>query len=124
MTNSPATQSASLQLTPGAVNADAQGAANEKLAWTGVLQVKGREFALVTRLSALDMVLLQEAQDSGQLRELITAIARLVQKDQREALAEFFLSDPDDDDDRVTLDDALEALSNGLEQIAARPTDK
>lgn len=103
-----------------------QGAAIEAAAaaWTGKLTVGPHTFDLVSRLSALDMVILQEAQDSGQFRQIIEAVPRLVQKAQQQALKDYLLSDPDSEDDRVTLDDVLQALQNGLEQLAARPTDR
>jgi len=123
--------STSLDLTPGAAPTPVQGAAAESVQWTGQLLVGPAEhtdrrtsYELVPTLTALDMVLLQEAQDSGKFREIITAIQQLVVKHQREALIAQLLSDPDDARDRMTLDDCLEVLANGMEQIAARPTVK
>lgn len=123
--------STSLDLTPGAAPTAVQGAAAESVQWTGTLLVGPDEhpdrkvgYELVPTLTALDMVLLQEAQDSGKFREIITAIKQLVAKPQRDALIAQLLSDPDDVRDRMTLDDCLEVLANGMEQIAARPTVK
>lgn len=123
--------STSLDLTPSSAPTPVQGAAAESVAWTGQLSVGPSEhpdrhvgYELVPTLTALDMVLLQEAQDSGKFREIITAIKQLVVKHQRDALVAQLLSDPDDVRDRMTLDDCLEVLANGMEQIAARPTVK
>lgn len=121
----------SLELTPGSAPTPVQGAAAEAVRWTGKLPVgpadlsrQRTEYDLVPVLSALDMVVLQEAQDSGKFREIIQAIQQLVPKPQREALVGQLLGDPDDALDRITLDDCLEILANGMEQIAARPTAK
>lgn len=132
MPTTPAIQSAPLpnteplQLAPGSTPTPVQAAVIEssKAAWTGLVELKGRQYPLVTKLSALDMCILQEAEDSQQFREIISAIPRLVQKTHRDAFLEHLLSDPENDEDKVELDDALEAMRSGLEQIAARPTDK
>lgn len=139
MTQTPATASApvpavpgqSLDLTPGSAPTPVQGAAAEVVQWTGKLLVgpsdpsrQKTEYDLVPVLSALDMVVLQEAQDSGKFREIIEAIQQLVAKPQRDQLVAQLLGDPDDPLDRITLDDCLEILANGMEQIAARPTVK
>lgn len=123
--------STSLDLSPGTAPTPVQGAAAESVAWTGQLLVGPSEhpdrkvaYELVPTLTALAMVVLQEAQDSGKFREIITAIKQLVVKHQRDALMAQLLSDPDDVRDRLTLDDCLEVLANGMEQIAARPTSK
>lgn len=118
------TQQAPLDLTPGAAPQQVVGAALEKIEYTGVLTVGTRQFNLVTKLSALDMVILQEAQESGQFRKIIEAVPRLVQKPQQADLQEYLLSDPDDEADRITLDDVLNAMTNGLEQLSSRPTDR
>lgn len=138
MTQTPAASTApvpatgtSLDLTPGAAPTQVQGAAAEVVQWTGKLDVgpadktrQQTQFDLVPVLSALDMVVLQEAQDSGKFREIIEAIQQLVLKPQREQLVAILLGDPDDPLDRIQLDDCLEILANGMEQIAARPTGK
>lgn len=123
--------STSLQLKPGSVPTPVQGAAITATAWTGQLLVGPSEHAdrkvayeLVSSLSALDMVLMQEAQDSGKFRELIEAIKHLVPFHQRDALVAQMLTEPADYRDRMTLDDCMEVLASGLEQIAARPTNK
>lgn len=120
-----------LNLVPSAANAPAVAAAAEKVQWTGKLEIgpddqtrSRMSFSLITRLSALDMVIMQEAQDSGSFRKIIEAVPRLVVKSEREQMIDYLLSDPDDDRDRLTLDNILEALSNGLEQISNRPTDR
>lgn len=127
----PATPGQSLDLAPGTAPTSVQGAVAETTRWTGQLLVGPSDpsrqrtaYELVPVLSALDMVLLQEAQDSGKFREIIQAIQQLVAKPQREQLVAQLLGDPDDPLDRITLDDCLEILANGMEQIAARPTDK
>jgi hypothetical protein len=117
-------QQAPLDLTPGAPPQQAVGAALEKVQWTGTLTVGAKHFTLVSKLSALDMVLLQEAQESGQFRQIIEAVPRLVQKHQQDDLRDYLLSDPEDEAERITLDDVLNAMSNGLEQLSARPTDR
>lgn len=127
----PAQPSTSLSLKPGDAPTPVQGAAAEVVQWTGKLLVgpsdesrQKTQYDLVPVLSAYDMVVLQEAQDSGKFREILEAIQQLVIKPQREALVAQLLSDPDDPADRMTLDDCLEVLANGMEQIAARPTAK
>lgn len=131
MTNDPAAPVAtipaaghSLDLRPGANPASAVGAAAEKVEWTGKITLGPYEFDLVSTLSALDMVLLQEAQESKELRKLMETVPRIVQKPQQQALLDVILSDPEDESQRVTMDDVLEALTNGLEQISNRPTDR
>lgn len=129
MTHSPAPTNVPLpnvplDLTQNPAAQQAAGAALEKVAYTGELAVGTRVFTLVSKLSALDMVILQEAQESGQFRQIIEAVPRLVQKVQQDDLKAYLLSDPDDEDDRVTLDDVLTAMTNGLEQLASRPTDR
>jgi 2-oxo-4-hydroxy-4-carboxy--5-ureidoimidazoline (OHCU) decarboxylase len=127
MTNSPAPATTPLPNVPLDLTqntSQAAGAALEKIAYTGELAVGTRVFTLVSKLSALDMVILQEAQESGQFRQIIEAVPRLVQKAQQDDLKSYLLSDPDDEDDRVTLDDVLTAMTNGLEQLASRPTDR
>lgn len=114
----------SLDLRPGANPASAVGAAAEKVEWTGKITLGPYEFDLVSTLSALDMVLLQEAQESKSLRVLMETVPRIVKKEQRQTLLDTILSDPDDEGQRVTMDDVLDALTNGLEQISNRPTDR
>ena len=121
----------SLSLKPGTAPAPVQGAAMEAAQWTGQLLVGPAEhpdrkvaYELVPSLSALDMVLMQEAQDSGKFRELIAAIKHLVPFHQRDAIVAQMLTEPEDFRDRMTLDDCMEVLASGLEQIAARPTSK
>jgi hypothetical protein len=114
----------SLDLTPGANPQPATAAALEKVEWTGVLKVGRREFNLVPVLPAITMVKLQQAQDSGQFLEIIEAIPLLVLHPERETLKAYLLDDPADSADVVTLDAVVEALSDGLEQIANRPSDK
>lgn len=93
--------------------------------YTGTITVAGkRTYNLVTVLSALDMVTLQNAQESGNFLEIIKAVPRLVVPEQRKDLQDFFLSDPASDDEKIQLDDVIKALNDGLEQIAARPTVK
>jgi hypothetical protein len=125
-TNPPVTPlpGASLDLTnPGATSA-AAAAALESVAWTGSLVIGRRSFNLVHVLPAITMVKLQQAQDSGQFIEIIDAIPLLVQHAEREALGAYLKDDPADPADVVTLDAVVDALSNGLEQIANRPSDK
>lgn len=83
-----------------------------------------RAYTLVGVLSALDMVTLQNAQESQNFLKIIEAVPRLVIPEQRQDLRDFFLSDPVSDDDKIQLDDVIKALNDGLEQIAARPTVK
>lgn len=93
--------------------------------YTGTITVAGRRtYNLVTVLSALDMVTLQNAQESGNFLQIIEAVPRLVVPDQRQDLRDFFLSDPASDDEKIQLDDVIKALNDGLEQISARPTDR
>lgn len=127
MTNTPAPSTAPIPTAPLDLTQNAAqvtGAALEKTEYSGVLTVGSRSFNLVSKLSALDMVILQEAHESGMFRSIIEAVPRLVVKTERDALQEYLLSDPDDDADRVSLDDVMGALNDGLEQLNARPTDR
>lgn len=95
-----------------------------QVTWTGKLTVGRYEFDLVTKLSAVDMVNVQEAQDSRKLRELLNVMPRMVHAAQRQQLHDYIWSDPDEDIDKVGIDEAFEALGNALEQINNRPSDK
>lgn len=121
--HAPLDPSVEIDLTnPGAAVAVVQ---KTQVEYTGTLTVAGkRTYQLVTVLSALDMVKLQTAQESGNFLQIIEAVPRLVVPAQRQDLVDYFLSDPENDEDKIQLDDVIKALNDGLEQIAARPTDK
>lgn len=113
----------------------ARAAAAEKVAETGEvvptyvsgdpkLRVGRREYDLVPKLTALDASIMQEAFDTDNVRTIVEAMQRLVPKSQRDDLIAYLLDDPDDDADRVSLDDVFEAYQKAQEAIAARPTAK
>lgn len=122
-----------VDLTPAAAatRSNAIVAAKESKQFTGVLNVGPKEhpdhavgYELLPSLTAYDMVVLQEAQDSGKFRELIAAIQRLVPQHQREALWTQMM-DPDPAlEQRMSLEDCMDVLADGMEQISARPTVK
>lgn len=85
------------------------------------LNIGGLSLPLVRVLTPIDMIDLQEAQDSGSLRQIIEAIPRLVPKQYREQLLTFLLSDPDDDSERLDFNDVVEEFGKALEVITARP---
>lgn len=100
-----------------------------KVEYTGTMTIApgrpvARTYQLVTQLSALDMVTLQNAHQSGNFLEIIKSMQRLVVPAQREDLKAFLLSDPERDEDKITLDDCLRAHNDAMEQISARPTVK
>lgn len=97
---------------------------HEAVVYTGKITVGRYEYQLVTKLSAADMVAVQEAQDSRQLRRLLDVMPRVVIPAQRQNLHEYVWSEPEADEDKVGLDEAFEALGEALEQINNRPTDK
>lgn len=123
MTNLPS-PGQSLNLVPGSTPSPVHGAAAETVQWTGQLTIGTRAFTLVPTLSPFAMIELQEAQESGQLREIVKSVQYLVAKVEREALVEYLLADPDDANDTISIDDVVAALNNGMEQISARPTVK
>lgn len=107
------------------------GAAMETKQWTGTLSVGPSEFpqnrrsyTLVPSLSAYAMVSLQEAQDGGKLREIIVAIKELVVPDQQQDLVDFMLDPSPAEGWAMTVEDCIDVLSDGMEQIAARPRSK
>lgn len=107
------------------------GAAREAAKWTGVLRVgpgeypeNRLEYALVESLSAFAMVALQEAQDGGKLRDIIVAIKELVVEEQREQLVGQMLDPAPVKEWAMTVEDCIDVLSDGMEQIAARPRTK
>jgi len=113
----------------------ARAAAAEKVAETGEvvpayisgdpkLRIGRREWDLVPKLSALDASIMQEAFETDSVRQIVEAMQRLVPKAQRDNLIAYLLDDPDDDADRVSLDDVFEAYQKAQEAIAARPTVK
>lgn len=79
---------------------------------------------LVKHFSPLEMIELQEAQESGSLRAVVEAIPLLVPKAHREALTEYLLSDPDDEAERLDFNDVIEEFGNALEAITTRPKGK
>ena len=107
------------------------GAALEAKQWTGTLLVgpgefpdNRRPFALVPSLSAYAMVSLQEAQDGGKLREIIVAIKELVVPEQQQDLVDFMLDPSPAEGWAMTVEDCIDVLADGMEQIAARPRNK
>ena len=100
------------------------GAAAEQVQYTGTFKLGPHDWPAIHKMSALDMVLIQEAQDSKDFRKLIEAIARLTLKTHRQQFLDFMLSDPDEEDEKITLDDILEAMGDAVEQVNARPTAK
>ena len=119
----------SLDLTQPKTSA-VQGAAQEQagVVWTGKLNVGPKAYPenwvaydLVPELTGYDMVVLQEAQDSGKFRLVIEAIQQLVVSHQRDALIAQLLNPDPKDDERISLERQMEILSEGMEQIAARP---
>jgi len=92
--------------------------------YTGTIIVGKYTFNVVGVLSAMDMATLQDAQQSGNFLRIMKAVPRLVAREQRQFLLEYLTSDPESDDEKIQLDEVLRALNNGLEQVAARPTNK
>lgn len=88
------------------------------------LSVGRREYDLVPKLSALDEAIMQEAFETNSIRAIVEAMQQLVPKAQRDDLIAYLLADPDDDADRVSSDDVLEAFKTAQEVIAQRPTAK
>lgn len=127
MTNLPApplNPAASYDLTQPPRPDAATGAALERVEWSGILTVGRRQFNLVPAVPAITMVRLDQAQNSGELLQVVEALPLLVQHAEREALKQYLLDDPLDPEDIVQLDDIVKALTNGLEQIAARPSNR
>lgn len=129
MTQTPATSAAVVPLDPSVeidlTNPPAAPVQQTKVEYTGTMTVAGkRTYTLITKLSALDMVTLQNAHESGNFLQIIESMERLVIPSQRADLKAFLLSDPENDDEKITLDDVLRAHNEAMEQIAARPTDK
>lgn len=79
---------------------------------------------LVKVLTPYDMIELQEAQDSGNLRDVIEVIPRLVPKQYQEQLRDYLMSDPDDEADRIDFLDVSDEFAAALEALTARPTDR
>lgn len=114
----------SLDLSPTTAGANAMRAAAaeaSKVQWTGKLPLGPNVYDLVPELTPLDMIELQEAQESGQLRRIIETIPLLVVPDQQDMLRTFLFSRPERLEDRVGFDKVIDALNNGMEQINARP---
>lgn len=88
------------------------------------LNIGSVSLPLVKTLTPLDMIELQEAQESGSLRLIVEAIPRLVPKQYREELIGYLLSDPDVEADRVDFNMVIEEFGDALEVITARPTRK
>jgi len=123
MTNSPAAGAAPIDFAQ--LRAAAQEAVNAPEApRKETFDIGGHKFPLVTVITPLDMIELQDAQESGSFRELITAMPRLVPKEYRDSLLELLLSDPDDQSQRINFDDLLEEFKLASEAINARPTDR
>jgi hypothetical protein len=86
--------------------------------------IGAHSWPLVTEITPLDMIELQDAQESGSFRELITAMPRLIPKEYREGVLEILLADPDDATQRISFDDLLAEFKRASEVINARPTDR
>lgn len=120
MTNTPADPSVSLDFAQlRAAQAEAPSAPAER---KETLTVGKVTLPLVKSLTPLDMIELQDAQESGNLRQIIEAVPRLVAKHNRDELLDYLMSDPDDEADRVDFNDVIEEFGTALEAITARPT--
>lgn len=116
-----------IDISPGGASAPLPAApvVQEAVVYTGKITVGRYEWQLVTKLSAADMVAIQEAQDSRQLRRLLDVMPRVVVQSQREQLLAYVWAEEHENEaDIVGLDEAFEALGEALEQINNRPTNK
>lgn len=79
---------------------------------------------LVTEITPMDMIVLQDAENSGSFRELISAMPRLIPKQHRDELLAVLLDDPDDPADRIPFEALLDEFKRASEVINARPTSR
>lgn len=101
----------------------AQAEATEKpaIGAKSTLVVGRREYPIVPKLTVSDQLAIVEAQEQGGARDLIEAVVRVVKKPHREELLAYLLDDPDDDADRVSLEELMAEVDKVTEAIAARP---
>lgn len=120
----PGTPAAPLDLRPGATPPAGVGAALEAIEYTGTVTLGTHTYTLRPKIPAKALIELQHAQAEQDYGKLVDVFPKIIHSSQRDAFAAQLDGDSDNEDDIVALDEILEALGKGLEQIGARPTGK
>lgn len=86
-----------------------------------IIEVLGREFTLMPKVSLVAATDLDEAQRDEHLLGIIKAASKLIVPAEREAFLAWLLEESDDPDNVIDLDDFLRTLESAMEAISGRP---
>lgn len=100
------------------------GEEDTKVEWTGSVKIGKREYPIRQKLPIAATIEIDEAQQSGDAARIIKSLTQVLRKEAQADALEYLTADPDDDDDVVSIEDLVEAVSNAQEQMAARPKGK
>jgi hypothetical protein len=105
-----------------------EAAAEERKAETGTksrtINIFGRDWKLVPKLSVFASLELDAAQKSEDLALVVKSFALVIAKSEREAFIEHAFSEPDSDDEYVGIEELVKSFEDALEIISGRPLDK
>ena len=118
MSTTPGTQAAPIAAVPPATQLEVAAKENEPK----TVEVLGRSFRLMTKLSLGASVQLDKAQRDEDIEGILNATSRLLVPDDRDGFLEFMLADGETEDETVDLDVFLEALGKAIEGVSGRPT--
>lgn len=98
--------------------AEAGGTPISSLPGKTTLSAYGREWPLVNEITPHDMIAFQDAQNSGEIRQLIAVMPRIVAEEHR---AEFEATLWDENAPRIPFSRLLDEFNAASEAVAARP---
>jgi len=85
------------------------------------IAVGRRAYNVVPELSPADIAAITDAQESGNMVEIIRSFGRLVRKSERQEFVDYILGDPDDDADRVSFRALSDQVNTHIEELMGRP---
>jgi hypothetical protein len=88
------------------------------------ITVLGEKFPLVKKLTVLATHSIYKAQREEDLSLLIEAASNMVDKQHRKKFLDLLLSEPDGDDEELTMEDFNDLFQDAIEKIGGRPLEQ
>jgi hypothetical protein len=108
--------------TPAPTQYDA--AAAEAAGSTPTITVLGKQFHLTKKLSASAVIELERSQKEESITSLLDALAKVVKKTEREDFVDLILSEPEDEDKTVGVEELVDIFTDALEKVGGRPLEQ